>query len=57
MASRALAHKPGTHVNPYSPAPHTSETTLMTETEQSVAKISAVFPTVTETHIRTLLMK
>uniref|UniRef100_A0A1B6GS93 WW domain-containing protein n=1 Tax=Cuerna arida TaxID=1464854 RepID=A0A1B6GS93_9HEMI len=28
-----------------------------TSTEQSVAKISAMFPTVTETHIRTLLLK
>ncbi|KAJ9583322.1 hypothetical protein L9F63_022339 [Diploptera punctata] len=56
MASRALAPKQGSHVNPYASSAHT-ETTLTTDTEQSVAKISAVFPTVTETHIRALLMK
>ncbi|PNF27650.1 hypothetical protein B7P43_G15406 [Cryptotermes secundus] len=30
---------------------------MTTDTEQSVAKISAVFPTVSDTHIRALLMK
>lgn len=34
-----------------------AETSVPTSTEQSVAKISAMFPTVGETHIRTLLFK
>lgn len=34
-----------------------AETSVATSTEQSVAKISAMFPTVGETHIRTLLLK
>lgn len=33
------------------------ETSLSIETEQAVSKIGAMFPTVTETHIRTLLKK
>lgn len=37
----------------------TQETSLTTvqDTEQSVAKVSAMFPTVSETHIRLLLKK
>lgn len=34
-----------------------AETSVATSTEQSVAKISAMFPTVGETHIKTLLFK
>ena len=34
-----------------------AETSVGTTTEQSVAKISAMFPTVGETHIKTLLLK
>ncbi|PNF27643.1 hypothetical protein B7P43_G15406 [Cryptotermes secundus] len=44
-------------VNPYASPARTVETTMTTDTEQSVAKISAVFPTVSDTHIRALLMK
>ncbi|PSN52977.1 hypothetical protein C0J52_01127 [Blattella germanica] len=53
IPNRAL----GPHINPYASPARTSETTLSTDTEQSVAKISAVFPTVSDTHIRALLMK
>lgn len=35
----------------------TSLTTTAADTEQSVAKISTMFPTVSETHIRILLKK
>ncbi|XP_071444728.1 uncharacterized protein [Hetaerina americana] len=43
----------------YGPPPlsYHTETTLSHDTEQSVAKISAMFPTVGETHIRALLKK
>jgi len=44
-------------VNPYASPARTTETSMTTDTEQSVVKISAMFPTVSDTHIRALLMK
>ncbi|XP_069679130.1 uncharacterized protein [Periplaneta americana] len=53
MPGRAVG-APG---NLYASPARTMETTMTTDTEQSVSKISAMFPTVSDTHIRALLMK
>nr|CAD7399666.1 unnamed protein product [Timema cristinae] len=46
------------HTTPYSsPARAMMESTLTNDIEHSVIKINAVFPTVSETHIRALLIK
>ncbi|GFG38168.1 hypothetical protein Cfor_03779 [Coptotermes formosanus] len=47
----------GPPVNPYASPARATETSMTTDTEQSVVKISAMFPTVSDTHIRALLMK
>lgn len=53
IPGRAVGHP----VNPYASPARTTETSMTTDTEQSVVKISAMFPTVSDTHIRALLMK
>ncbi|XP_067013924.2 uncharacterized protein [Anabrus simplex] len=45
------------NITPFSSPARTAETNLQTDTDASVAKISAMFPTVSDTHIKTLLMK
>lgn len=46
-------------ITPFSSPARTAESTMTasSDLEASVAKISAMFPTVTDTHIKTLLIK
>lgn len=55
--ARSLSGSQGPGINQFGSPVRLVETTLTTDPEQSVAKISSMFPTVTENHIKSLLMK